>query len=107
VSLLPPEPRSSTKSQRLHARARGRVQGVGFRAATLREGRGLGLRGWVRNLPDGGVEVVAEGPRATLDALVAFLRRGPRGAHVSHVDTIFEPVFETLGPESPPSFEIR
>jgi hypothetical protein len=38
---------------------------------------------------------------------VAFLRRGPRGAHVSHVDTIFEPVFETLGPESPPSFEIR
>jgi acylphosphatase len=97
--------------ERLHARVRGRVQGVGFRAATLREGRGLGLRGWVRNLPDGGVEVVAEGPRATLDALVAFLRRGPRGAHVSNVDAAFESasegVFEPLGPESPPSFEIR
>jgi len=107
VSRLPPEARSSTTSERLHARVRGRVQGVGFRAATLREGRGLGLRGWVRNLPDGGVEVLAEGPRATLDALVAFLRRGPRGAHISNVDTVFETVFEPLGPESPPSFEIR
>jgi acylphosphatase len=58
----------------------------------------------VRNLPDGGVEVAAEGPRATLDALVAFLWRGPRGAHVSNVDTVFEP---PSGPESPPSFEIR
>jgi acylphosphatase len=90
-------------SERLRARVRGRVQGVGFRAATLREARGLGLRGWVRNLPDGAVEVVAEGPRADLDALVAFLWRGPRGAHVSHVDTFVDPP----GPDSPPSFEIR
>jgi acylphosphatase len=103
MGRVPAEPPSSSPPARIQARVRGRVQGVGFRAATLREGRGLGLRGWVRNLPDGGVEVVAEGPRATLDALEAFLRRGPRGAHVSNVDTIFEPP----GPESPPSFEIR
>jgi acylphosphatase len=68
------------------------VQGVGFRAATRREGQRLGLAGWVRNLPDGTVEVVAEGEGGTrLEALVAFLGEGPRGARVAGVDVIWEP----------------
>ncbi len=73
---------------RLHAYVRGRVQGVNFRASTSREARRLGLTGWVRNRPDGSVEVTAEGSRASLDALVTFLQRGPSSAIVEdlHVD---------------------
>ena len=82
---------------------RGRVQGVGFRATTLHEGRRLFLSGWVRNLPDGSVEVVAEGPRAALDALVAFLSEGPRGARVVGVDTSFEPPSS----DAPSPFQMR
>ena len=60
----------------------GIVQGVGFRFFAARAARGLGIRGFVRNLPDGRVEVVAAG---SLDALLEFeaiLRRGPAGALV-------------------------
>lgn len=70
---------------------RGRVQGVGFRAATFDEGRRLGLRGWVRNCPDGSVEVVAQGDDAALAELEAFLRQGPRPARVTAVDVHWEP----------------
>jgi acylphosphatase len=68
------------------ARVEGRVQGVGFRYSCLSEGRRLGLSGWVRNSPDGSVEVWAEGPAARLDALVAWLRRGPPYARVDNLD---------------------
>ncbi len=60
----------------------GRVQGVGFRYFTVEQARRLGVGGSVRNLPDGRVEVVAEGDRAALEALVAAVRNGPPGAHV-------------------------
>jgi DNA ligase D-like protein (predicted 3'-phosphoesterase) len=63
----------------------GRVQGVGFRDATLRLARRLGAMGWVRNGEDGDVLVHAEGPEAAVDELVAFLREGPRGAEVADV----------------------
>lgn len=60
----------------------GRVQGVGFRAATRGVARELGLSGHAINLPDGRVEVVAEGPVPALDALQAWLGRGPLPARV-------------------------
>ena len=63
----------------------GTVQGVGFRDTTRRRAHELGVMGWVRNGDDGGVAVHAEGPPAAVDALVAFLREGPRGAVVTDV----------------------
>jgi acylphosphatase len=71
---------------RLHAVVRGRVQGVGFRATTQHEAHKRGLAGWVRNLADGNVEVDAEGDRTHLESFLAFLHRGPWGAHVDGVD---------------------
>jgi len=70
----------------MHAIVRGRVQGVGFRARTAYEARILGLRGWVKNLLDGNVEVLAIGDDAAVDALAAWLRQGPRGARVTGVN---------------------
>ena len=63
----------------------GAVQGVGFRDAARRRAHELGVMGWVRNGDDGSVAVHAEGPPAAVDALVAFLREGPRGAVVTDV----------------------
>ena len=64
----------------------GRVQGVGFRffaeAAAAREG----LHGWVRNLPDGGVEIAAEGDAEAVERFEWHLRHGPPSARVDHVD---------------------
>jgi acylphosphatase len=65
---------------------RGRVQGVGFRAAAAYEARRLAVDGWVRNQVDGNVELVAAGNSAAVDALVVWLGHGPRGARVSGVD---------------------
>jgi acylphosphatase len=64
---------SSDPVARLHCLFSGEVQGVGFRRHTERQALALGLRGWVRNLPDGRVEMVAEGPPADLEALVKHL----------------------------------
>jgi acylphosphatase len=72
--------------KRLRATVRGRVQGVGFRASAAREARRLGLGGWVRNGNDGGVEVLAQGDTAGVDAFLAWLRRGPPSAHVLAVE---------------------
>ncbi len=74
-----------TKCERY--RVSGHVQGVGFRAATLREATRLGLCGWVRNLPDGRVEVLAQGLDDQLQQLSAWLRHGPVGAKVAQVDS--------------------
>ena len=60
----------------------GRVQGVGFRFFAERAARELGLRGWVRNLPDGSVETLVEGDDAAIEQYLQRLRRGPAGARV-------------------------
>jgi acylphosphatase len=65
---------------------RGVVQGVGFRWFVLREAHRLDLRGWVSNLPDGSVEVVAEGPSGSLAQLLQALACGPGAAQVSGVE---------------------
>lgn len=65
---------------------RGRVQGVGFRAATVSRARELGVLGWVRNEDDGSVAVHAEGPAEAVAALEAFLRTGPPGAQVDELE---------------------
>jgi len=64
----------------------GRVQGVGFRYSTCDEALRLGLAGWVRNLPSGGVEVLAQGAGADVDRLLVWLESGPRTASVSDLE---------------------
>jgi len=70
---------------RLEAVVTGQVQGVGFRYQVLQRARGLGLAGFVRNRWDGDVEVVAEGDRSRLEALLSYLQVGPRSAWVREV----------------------
>lgn len=64
----------------------GRVQGVGFRWFALRQAESLGITGWVRNLPDGRVEVAAQGLQHTLDQMEEALRRGPSFSRVESVE---------------------
>jgi acylphosphatase len=75
----------------------GRVQGVFFRDTCERVANGLGVNGWVRNRPDGTVEVVAEGARAGVDDLLAWCRTGPPRARVDRVDVTDEPVVGERG----------
>ena len=83
--LTPPEPRSPATRERWRMTVRGNVQGVGYRASCLRRANDLGLSGWVRNMPDGTVEVEAEGPLLALTELRLWCEKGPRHAQVSHV----------------------
>jgi acylphosphatase len=76
-------------------RIEGRVQGVGFRYFTRRAARSLGVRGQVRNLPDGTVEAIADGSAEALEALERSLRAGPPGARVDDVKV----QDESAGPE--------
>jgi acylphosphatase len=71
--------------------ARGQVQGVGFRWYVWREAERLGLGGFARNLRDGTVEVVSEGPDEALDRLEQALRRGPSGGRVDALDRLEVP----------------
>ncbi|MEQ8586706.1 MAG: acylphosphatase [Thalassobaculaceae bacterium] len=66
----------------------GRVQGVGYRAWTLKAATELGLSGWVRNRLDGSVEIVARGEPAALDGLAERCRRGPLLSRVDGVEVI-------------------
>jgi acylphosphatase len=82
---------ASSEKVRIRMNIQGRVQGVFFRASTRDEAFSLDLKGWVRNLPGGGVEVLAEGDREPLLKLVAWCRHGPPYAEVKHVDISEEP----------------
>lgn len=79
----------------------GRVQGVGFRMFVAETARTEGLQGWVRNLPDGGVEIVAEGDAEALARFEWRVWQGPPGAHVDDVET------EDVLPEGADGFRIR
>jgi len=84
--------------ERLHLLVAGRVQGVSYRQATAEAAARLGLLGWVRNLPDGRVEALAEGPRGDLEALLELCRRGPPAASVSGLEATWGPARGDLGP---------
>jgi acylphosphatase len=81
-----------TTVYRLHVTVRGRVQGVGFRYWTHHTATQIhGVSGYVRNMPDGAVEVEAEAPqRESLEILLLELSRGPSTAHVEGVDSYWE-----------------
>ncbi|KAB8142037.1 acylphosphatase [Chloroflexia bacterium SDU3-3] len=63
----------------------GRVQGVYFRVSTQDQARAAGVRGWVRNLPDGRVQAVFEGSAAAVRQMIDWCHEGPDMAHVDHV----------------------
>lgn len=88
--------------QRLHAIVRGRVQGVFFRAWTQELAWELGLKGWVKNLPDGSVEIMAQGNKGVLEKFLTRCRKGPPAARVSEVDSQWDDPSEELY-----DFEIR
>lgn len=73
--------------KRIHLVIRGRVTGVYFRASAVREAKRLGLTGWVKNKPDGSVELVAEGEEDQVKDLLAWAQHGPATARVDRVDT--------------------
>jgi acylphosphatase len=79
----------------------GRVQGVYFRDSCRQLALQRGVRGWVRNLPDGRVEAVFEGPADDVQYLVDWARRGPHAAAVAGVSVSTEP------PEGVGAFQIR
>jgi acylphosphatase len=80
-----------SERSRIIATATGRVQGVGYRYYVEDEANRLGLTGYVRNKPDGSVEVVAEGECNILEGFLALLRVGPSGAVVTDVAFTFVP----------------
>ena len=79
-------PEAPTAAPRVRLLVRGRVQGVGFRWFVREEARAAGLAGWVRNNPDGSVELEATGPAPALERLRAAVALGPAGARVATVD---------------------
>jgi acylphosphatase len=82
---------------RAHLWVSGAVQGVGFRMFAERAARRHGVAGFARNLPDGRVEAVAEGPPEGVREFIADLRRGPSGAWVRAVQEQWEPAEGSQG----------
>jgi len=86
-----PDHQSGLSLDRVHVWVSGQVQGVGYRYATQQQASGLGLTGWVRNLPDGRVEAVFEGPPDLVAQMVAWCEQGPDTAQVDRVLSQHEP----------------
>ena len=77
--------------ERVHVLVSGKVQGVYYRSAASEQASVLGIRGWVRNMPSGQVELCAEGSRAVLEQLVAWCHLGPPAARVEEVRAEYGP----------------
>jgi acylphosphatase len=88
ASVTPTGGTPVTGASVLHVIVRGRVQGVGFRWFVRTEARRLGLAGWVRNLPDGTVELRAAGIESFLASLRTAIGRGPDNAHVTDIEAV-------------------
>ncbi|MFQ5951277.1 MAG: acylphosphatase [Candidatus Geothermarchaeales archaeon] len=80
----------SVMTARAHVFIEGVVQGVFFRANTERKALRLGLKGWVRNLPDGRVEALFQGDRNSVERMLRWCHRGPAFAKVSDVSVQWE-----------------
>lgn len=76
--------------QRAQVKVSGQVQGVFFRDSTRQKAEELGLAGWVKNLPDGQVEALFEGPSERVREMVRWCEEGPRHASVANVDSDFQ-----------------
>ena len=74
------------EKQEILCRIRGKVQGVAYRFFVARHARHMALVGYVRNMPDFTVEVLAQGFADNLEKLIEYLRKGPFGSHVSDVE---------------------
>ncbi|MCX4187439.1 acylphosphatase [Methylophaga sp. OBS4] len=77
--------------KRYHLLVNGRVQGVSYRMAAWEQAQRLDVTGWVRNRADGRVEMLIEGETASLNALIAWAKQGPRFANVAKVDITEKP----------------
>ncbi|MCI4625558.1 MAG: acylphosphatase [Candidatus Magnetoovum sp. WYHC-5] len=77
--------------KRVHLIIEGRVQGVYFRAFVKKNAIDLGVKGWVRNLPDGTVEVLLEGEKKALETLVGRCYKGPPASVVIHIQINWQP----------------
>ncbi|MFP5352178.1 MAG: acylphosphatase [Actinomycetota bacterium] len=86
---------------RVHVFVSGEVQGLGFRQAIADKANEQGVTGWVRNLRDGRVEAVLEGPRDEVYRVVGLCRAGPKGAKVQGVQVDREP------PKNEKTFKIK
>ena len=84
----------------VHLIARGRVQGVWYRASAREQALQLGLHGWAKNCADGTVEIHAEGEQDTLEKFISWCRKGPPAAQVSALD------IEWIKPQGLTAFEI-
>lgn len=93
---------ASGDRERAHVRVSGNVQGVFFRDSTREKATQLGLAGWVKNLPDGSVEALFEGPSERVREMARWCEEGPSHAAVESVDVEYEETGEDLG-----SFEVR
>ncbi|BAY46722.1 putative acylphosphatase [Scytonema sp. HK-05] len=90
-----------SKQVRAHVIISGRVQGVGYRYATVDTATQLGLTGWVRNLPDDRVEAVFEGKQGVVEQMIRWCYQGPPAAMVKDVSVEYEE------PEGLQGFEVR
>lgn len=98
----PPKRELPAGVHQIHLLISGRVQGVGFRDFTQRTARKLGVLGWVRNLPDGKVELKAQGPDDKLKDFTEKVSAGPSSAKVEKVESVKIDKLEELG-----TFEIH
>ena len=97
-----PAPMKPTMKKRVHVYYSGRVQGVGFRMTAEDAARQFGVVGWIKNLRDGRVELVAEADEATLERFLQTLRAGPMKNFIAQVDATWSHASETFA-----EFEIR
>lgn len=94
----------NSENKRIRAIVSGRVQGVGFRISTLQKARQIGVRGYVRNLKNRNVEIVALGQAEKVDKLLQWARLGPPSAIVNSLEV---EVITDNDEEEFPDFEIR